>query len=121
MKHKISSIVVGAVLSALFTADAHANRACCFSDGTCDMVREREQCADGVIQDRGVTCADNPCEIDCEDALAACQQDLDQALADLDDCRKNLADVGLGVMLLFLVAVGGFVFKRVRLVTQPGD
>ena len=80
MNHKISSIVVGAVLSALFTADAHANRACCSSDGTCKMVQSREACAGGEIQGRGVTCADNPC---CEEALAACQQELAQALDDL--------------------------------------
>ena len=61
MRHKISSIVVGAVLSALFTADAHANRACCSPDGTCTMVQSRDECANGEIQGRGVTCADQPC------------------------------------------------------------
>ncbi len=59
MKHKFSRILVGAVLSALFTGDAHANRACCFPDGSCSMVREKGECADGEIQERGVTCADN--------------------------------------------------------------
>ena len=87
MNHKISSIVVGAVLSALFTADAQANRACCSSDGTCKMVQTRDECT-GEIQGRGVTCADNPC---CEDALAALQQELDLALADLEACQQALA------------------------------
>ena len=122
MKHKIASIVLGAVLSALFTTDALANRACCFPDGTCGMVREREACTDfdGVIQGRGITCADNPCDIDCEDLLAACEQELEQALADLARCQKDdpsLADVGLGVMMLLILAVVGFIFKRVRLET----
>ncbi len=54
------------------------------------MVREKAQCANGVIQERGVTCADNPCRISCEDALAACQQELAQALDDLDDCDDDL-------------------------------
>ncbi len=97
MNHKISSIVVGAVLSALFTADAQANRACCSTDGTCKMVQERDQCANGEIQGRGVTCADNPC---CEEALAALQQELaalqqelDQALADLQACQDNCGPV----------------------------
>ncbi len=96
MNHKISSIVVGAVLSALFTADAHANRACCFPDGSCTMVREKGECAGGEIQGRGVTCADNPCGPSCEDALAALQDELaelqlqlDAALADLQTCEEN--------------------------------
>ncbi len=100
MNHKISSIVVGAVLSALFTADAHANRACCSPDGICKMVQARDECAGGEIQERGVTCADNPCEIACEDALAALQQELadtrqerDQALADLQTCQDNCGPV----------------------------
>ncbi len=91
MKHKFARILVGAVLSALFTADAHANRACCSTDGTCKMVQERDQCANGEIQGRGVTCADNPC---CEEELAFTQQKLEQALADLEACQQALAQSG---------------------------
>ena len=41
MKHKFASIVLGAVLPVLFTANAYANRACCFPDATCAMVANK--------------------------------------------------------------------------------